>query len=187
MDLHSLIKPGSIRAALIKHAAAITWDELPMANKAAIECTDMICRQLKQVDKPFGGIPFIGLGDFRQVAPVVKGQGCTSTLLASIKSSYLWPHFTLYSLQQPIRGAGDPGYTNFVDNIGEDHQNPRTSVEILTRLNSIDDAIAFLYPPEVLNDPARCLKRAFLSPKNIFVDEFNSHILNILPDEEGTT
>lgn len=137
------------------------------------------------VDKPFGGIPFIGLGDFRQVAPVVKGQGYIPALLASIKSSHLWPQFSIHSLEQPIRGAHDPTYTEFVDNIGENYNENHVSVEILTRIWTIEDAVSFLYPPDVLSDPAKCLKRAFLSPKNIFVDEFNDHILHILPGEEG--
>jgi hypothetical protein len=169
----------------VKNAAAIAWDELPMANNAAFECADEICRRIKNVDEPFGGIPFIGLGDFCQVAPVVKGQGSTPALLASIKSSHLWPLFTIFSLHHSYRGAQDPEYTEFVDNIGEDHQNSHTSLEILTCIHSVADAISFLYPPDVLRNPAKCLKRALLSPKNVFVDDFNEHILDILPGEEG--
>lgn len=156
-----------------------------MANIAAVECTDEICRLITGKDVPFGGIPFIGLGDFRQVAPVVKGQGCIPTLLASIKSSRLWPQFSIHSLHQPIRGARDHGYTDFVDRIGEDYVNPRTSLEILEPIQSLEDAVTFLYPPEVLRDPSKCLARALLSPKNIFVDEFNEMILDILPGPEG--
>jgi len=56
-----------------------------MANITAVECTDEICRHITGIDKPFSGIQFIGLGDFCQAAPVVKGQGSTPTVLASIK------------------------------------------------------------------------------------------------------
>jgi hypothetical protein len=38
-----------------------------MANIAAVECADEICRHITGINKLFGGIPFIGLGDFRQV------------------------------------------------------------------------------------------------------------------------
>jgi hypothetical protein len=34
-----------------------------------------------------GGISFLGLGDFRQVAPVVSGAGESPSLAASVKSS----------------------------------------------------------------------------------------------------
>ena len=48
--------------------------------------------------------------------------------------------------------------------------------KILTCIHSVTDTISFLYPPDVLQNPAKCLKRALLSPKNIFVNDFNEHI-----------
>jgi hypothetical protein len=45
---------------------------------------------------------------------------------------------------------------------------------MLQSVNTIDEAINFLFPELVLQDPFACLKRAFLSPKNIHVDDFNS-------------
>jgi hypothetical protein len=75
-DLHSSVHPFSARAELIRNATTIIWDELPKVNRAAWECVDELCRRIMNIyDKPFGGIPFLGLGDFRQVAPVVSGAG----------------------------------------------------------------------------------------------------------------
>ena len=85
----------------------IIWDELPAANVAALECVNIVCRLITELDEPFGGIPFIGSGDFRQVAPVVDGQGCAPVLLASIKSSQLWPVFHICSLLAPYRNRED--------------------------------------------------------------------------------
>lgn len=50
-------------------------------------------------DLPFGGKLFVGLGDFRQVAPVVRGSsGPTATLNNSIRTSELWnPLVSLFS------------------------------------------------------------------------------------------
>jgi len=59
--------------------------------------------------------------------PVV-GQGSTPTVLASIKSSHLWPQFSIYSLRHLYRSAQDPEYTDFVDQIGEDYEHRHTSV-----------------------------------------------------------
>ncbi|KAG1865491.1 DNA helicase Pif1 like protein [Suillus subalutaceus] len=82
-DLHSTIHPFSARADLICNATAIIWDELPMANKAAWECVDNLCHRIMNVyDKPFGGVPMIGLGDFHQVAPVMSGAGELASLAA---------------------------------------------------------------------------------------------------------
>lgn len=83
-EIKSFIMAASSRADLIINAAAIIWDELCMANVAAFEAVHNICCELKNSSKPFGGIPFVGAGDFRQIAPVVKGVGpSVSLMLAS--------------------------------------------------------------------------------------------------------
>ena len=135
-------------------------------------------------DAPFGGIPFLGIGDFRQVAPVVKGTGCTPALLASIKSSATWSSFHLFQLHLPIRTARDLEYTNVLDDAGENYIDNKVCLDILEPVFSIDQCLHFLFPPDVLGDPLASLKRAFLTPKNVQVDEFNSRVLAELPGEE---
>lgn len=181
----SLITPGTSRAGLLEAASIIIWDEFPMANIAVIEAVHNVCCTLKQSDKPFGGIPFIGIGDFRQVGPVVKGTGPSATFNACVKASFLWPLFRIFSLHHPIRSAADPEYTEFVDAIGENTHDNYVSLHLLEKTNSTEEAINFLFPPNVLTDPSICLGRAFLSPRNIYVDEFNQAILDRLPEEES--
>ena len=185
-SLESNIPPLSNRADLIRNATVIVWDELPMAHRAAVECVDRLCKMLKNSDKPFGGIPFIGVGDFRQVAPVVPNGGETATVLASIKSSDLWRKFELISLHFPIRSATDPTFTHLVDTIGEDTSRRRVNVANFPLTHSIDDIAAFLFPPDVLSDVDECLARAFLSVLNVDVDTFNYRMLQAVPGEEGT-
>jgi hypothetical protein len=180
-EIKSFITAASSRADLIINAAAIIWDELCMANVAAFEAVHNICCELKNSSKPFGGIPFVGAGDFRQIAPVVKGVGPSVSFDACIKSSPLWKLFWVFSLHQPVRSAGDPEYTAFIDNIGENTDTDRVSVGFLRTTIAIDNAIQFLYPLHVLTNLESCLKQAFLSPQNIYVDEFNNTILNMLP------
>ena len=122
-----------------------------MVNKAATECTNQLCKQIKKNNKPFGGIPFIALGDFWQVAPVVKGEGQTTAILTSIKSSYIWPSFQIQTLNTLIRGTDDLEYTSFVDNVREDYIHPTVSLSILHCIHSIDDVISFLYQNSILN------------------------------------
>jgi ATP-dependent DNA helicase PIF1 len=149
-----------------------------------LECVDEVCRQITRVDAPFGGIPFIGVGDFRQVAPVVTGHGPSAAIQASVKTSYLWPLFLTNSLTAPCRSAADPEYTAFVDRIGEDHAHASTSLDIITAVADVPDAIRFLYSYNILAQPHLCLKRAFLTPRNANVDEFNALILQRLPQPE---
>ncbi|KAG1846202.1 hypothetical protein DFJ58DRAFT_799449 [Suillus subalutaceus] len=53
----------------------------------------------------------------------------------------------------------------------------------MTRDSNFEDTINFLFPPHVLEDAETCLQRAFLSPLNIYVDEFNDKILEKLPGD----
>ncbi|KAG2346273.1 hypothetical protein BDR05DRAFT_959900 [Suillus weaverae] len=75
----------------------------------------------------------------------------------------------VFTLTTPVRSTGDPTYTNFVDAEGK-------TAQLIGHINNINNAVDFLFPPHVLDDPTACLQRAFLSPRNIFVDEFNDII-----------
>ena len=120
-NLRSSVHPFSTCVELICNAYAIIWDELPMANKAAWECVDELCHHIMNIfNKPFGGIPFIGLGDFHQVAPVISGAGEWPSLAASVKSSSLWKEMRIFMLATSIRSVNDLEYTHMVDDIGED-------------------------------------------------------------------
>jgi hypothetical protein len=185
-NVHSKIHLTSHRAQLINAASAIIWEELAAANKSAVECCDTVCRQIRKLNQPFGGIPFIGLGDFHQIPPVIKSAGETAILQASMKSSFLWKSFTIHSLLHPHRTQSDPEYTTLIDNIGDDFNNPQPSLSIIDCITSLNDARQYLFPPEILQTPFLALKRAFLSPLNIYVDEFNDMILDHLPGQIGT-
>ena len=62
------------RANVLRQAALIVWEEFPMANKAAIECVDCLLRQIMSNDLPFRNKAFLALGNFRQVAPVLRNE-----------------------------------------------------------------------------------------------------------------
>ena len=181
-----MIKPHSERAKLLRAAKLIIWEELPMANKACIHAVDALLRLLCAIDMPFGGKPFIGVGDFRQVAPVVRGGGLAAAIDASIRSSTLWPCFALKKLEQPMRNAADLEYCNYVDGIGEDVNQTRTiQLQHLKRIYSVDEALQWLYPQSILEDPQLCIQRAFLTTLNDRVDELNEIVLQSLPGPTG--
>ena len=60
-----------------------------MANKAAFEAVDSLLRSLTTSPLPFGGKILIAVGDFCQVAPIVKGGGLSATIDASVRTSHL--------------------------------------------------------------------------------------------------
>ena len=90
-----------------------------MANKAAFEAVDSLLRSLTASPLPFGGKILIAVGDFRQVAPVVKGGGLSAAIDASVRTSHLWPTFQVHCLTQPMRNAQDPEFCEYADSIGE--------------------------------------------------------------------
>lgn len=117
-----MVTPGTSRAGLLESAAVIVRDEFPMANTAVIEAVHNVhnvCCIIKGSERPFGGIPFTGIGDFRQVGPVVKRLPLRQLLTHASRPLFLWPSFRAFSLHYPIRSAADPEYTAFVDAIGE--------------------------------------------------------------------
>ncbi|KAF9231146.1 PIF1-like helicase-domain-containing protein, partial [Melanogaster broomeanus] len=165
VDVHSSISIFSPHADLIRHADLLIWDELPMMNKAGWEAADQLCRSICCCPHTlFGSKPIVGLGDFRQVAPVVGGGGEMATLRASVKSSSLWNDLHIFQLTTPMRGMGDLEYTALVDHIGEDCSTSQQQLAFLPHCTTLTEATHFLFPPEVLRDPQACLDRAFLSP-----------------------
>jgi len=111
MELQSRIGPNSYRAQFLRNVEIIFWEELPMSNRAGIECMNALLQLLIGNMTPFGGNIIVGLGDFRQVALVVRNGGPTGSLDASIHSSWLWKHFHILQLHQPVRNAHDPVYS----------------------------------------------------------------------------
>ena len=64
-----------MRADLLRETSLIIWDEVPMQNRFDPETVDRTLRDIRNLDKPFGGITVIFGGDFRQILPVIlKGS-----------------------------------------------------------------------------------------------------------------
>ncbi|CAG8674098.1 5461_t:CDS:2 [Cetraspora pellucida] len=121
--------------------------------KCNIEAVDLLLREICNQDIPFSGKVFIGIGDFRQVAPIVLHAGKTATILESIKSSLIWKTFKIYDLQQPIHDALDPEYSKLMDNIRDRINGENVSLELLNTTHKLDEIIEFVFPKNVLNNP----------------------------------
>lgn len=90
MGLASKVNPQSGRAEPLRQASLLISEELPMAKKAVVECADQLLQDIMGNYLPFGGKLFIGLGDFRQVVPVLRrSSGPTANLNSSIRTSTL--------------------------------------------------------------------------------------------------
>lgn len=58
----------------IRQTKVLIIDEISMIDAATLDLVDAVCREVKQVDAPFGGIQIVLVGDFFQLPPVSRGE-----------------------------------------------------------------------------------------------------------------
>ncbi|KAM6543032.1 hypothetical protein CsatB_007479 [Cannabis sativa] len=204
------IRHDTLLSELLMKTSLIIWDEAPMANKYCFEALDKSLRDIlrtryeNSTTKPFGGLTIVCGGDFRQIFPVVPKGTRADIADASLNSSYLWPFFKIYELNQNMRlynGSVDEyevakiayfekwllqiGDGSLYDDIDKEliknpfkiYKNPSNDP-----MNSILEAI---YPSLLHNysDSTYLKERAILNPKNEVVHELNEMIMNMIPEE----
>ena len=127
------IEKGTKKADFIKKLDLLIWDESPMFQKSILECLDRTFRDLRNCDKPFGGISMFLSGDFRQILPVVKNAVQTKTFAVTLKKSYLWDNFRKESLLKNMRLDADSiEFQEFLLELGNGKLNSKVdnSIEI---------------------------------------------------------
>jgi hypothetical protein len=119
----SSISLHSERAARIKEATLLLWDEVPMADKHVVSVVDHFLRLLMGVpDCPFGGKITVFGGDWRQVLPV-KQRAQRGTIVDSIlkKNRDIWDRVLVHHLtvnERARRRGLDVEYAAFVLSVG---------------------------------------------------------------------
>ncbi|GAA0163757.1 hypothetical protein LIER_19548 [Lithospermum erythrorhizon] len=101
-----------------------------MTDKSIIHVIDNLLQDLCENEKPFGGMLVVFWGDFRQVLPVVRGEGRTQQVEASIVSSELWENFIMLKLIDNMRARQDLGFVEFLMRIGNGTKPPNERDEI---------------------------------------------------------
>jgi len=147
-----------------------------MANKATVECVDSMLRKIMKNNTPFSGKVFVCLGNFHQTCPVIRCGGQTEIISASIRSSYLWPHFRIYHLSLPIRQQTNPKFAAAINAIS-DGAGPTVEIPFIKQATSTEELIDFIFPPSILNDPIECSFRSILAPLNSQIDNYNHKVL----------
>ena len=74
-------------AELIHATALVIWDEAPMQCCHIMEAVEWTFQDLRDCDRPFGGVSFVFGGDFQQILPVIVGASRGQTVGASIQCS----------------------------------------------------------------------------------------------------
>jgi ATP-dependent DNA helicase PIF1 len=177
--LVSNIKVHSPRAELLRQASVIIIDEAPSGNKAVYSCIDDVLQLVTGKEIPFGGKIVVLVGDFRQCCPVVPGGNRMQAVDASLRSSTLWPLFSIEKLSIPIRNAADPEYAAFVDGIG-DGEGPIVQLPNLNITHSEEELLDFVWPQIFIDNPYAGSARCILAVTNKQVNVFNQKALSKL-------
>jgi len=65
----------------MRNVDIVIWDEMSMIHFETANCVDHSLRDIFNCDRPFGGVIFIFVGDFKQLPPVVRrGRGEYATI-----------------------------------------------------------------------------------------------------------
>ncbi|KAM6570896.1 hypothetical protein CsatA_014976 [Cannabis sativa] len=182
-------------ANLLRQAKLIIWNEAPMTRKPHSEAFDQMLKDITDSDLPFGGKVVVFGGDFRQVLPVVRKGTREEQVQSSLVYSYLWSTLTKFRLIENMRAKLDPAFSNYILEVGNGMP-PNTVNEMIKIPHqmlipyveeniSVDQLIEDVFNnlTDFSNNISTMMNRAILTPKNDFVDEINTLLINRFPGE----
>lgn len=156
-----------------------------MAPRSALELIDRTLRDLMNNNLPFGGKTMLLGGDFRQLLPVTPNATRCELVNSSIKFSFLWKYFTIFSLSENMRALpGEIEFAKYLLSLGNGELND-TDNNILPPEQCIatDDIVEAIFKKII--DERRfgdLAKTAVLSARNIDVDEINCKAIQLLDE-----
>lgn len=185
---------------LLRATHLIIWDEITMQHRHAAEAVDRTLRDIRNTNKPFGGIPVVFGGDFQQILPVVPRGQREDIVGASLSRSSLWLHTRVLRLTVNMRLAQDSSpeaqeFAKWLLDVGHGRNSIGESGEMLLpaymNAGNLDALIQYIYGDIGTHTDAPppshyFLNRIILSARNDDVDEVNSHVLSLMPGSSRT-
>ena len=138
-------------------------DEVSMLTPALLELLDVVGRRIRKVDRPFGGLQMVYVGDFYQLPPVSKDGPASFAF-----TSPLWPERRV-ELTQIIRQK-DPAFQKILN----EARRGELSAE----------SYAALEARKTMDWKRQEIKPTLLFTKNMDVNAINENKLAKLPGEE---
>ena len=118
------IKENTAHARLMQEASLLIIDEKTMGQREVFETVDRSLRLIRKCEnQPFGGLPVVMSGDWRQTLPVTPGGSKADIIANSLKASKIWTdHAEKFSLENNMRLVNSTqeviDYANFIMRIG---------------------------------------------------------------------
>lgn len=117
---------------------------------------------------------------------VVNGAEAETCAASVLSSSFYRDKVTVFRLTKTMRNREDPEFSKMVDDIGDGispvDEDGFTTISGVQTEDNLEEAIDFVFPPEVLQDPMACSKRAVVSLHNDTVDDINNKVLARIPE-----
>jgi len=166
--LENLLSPRGMKArARIRRTKALAIDEISMLSAEVLEILDFIFREIRQNDKPMGGMQILFFGDFLQLPPVARfGENFNFSF-----NSQAWQNLNLnnFVLEEIFRQS-DKKFVKILNNL---------------RLGEIDeDDVKALNSRVKAVDKTSIIRPTILTTHNAKVEKINQLELQKIPKNE---
>ena len=188
------IAHDSALAREIRSTKLIIFDEAPMMSKDVFHALDRTLRSIMADSMaglgniPFGGIPIVLGGDFRQILPVVPKGGRGQTVSATLnQSDRLWPHVVRLQLHtnERLDNDVDASWAQFLLDIGNGVAGDNITLPDAVQLcRDLQGLIQHVFGASI--DESLPTDRAIICPKLDQVAEVNEMVISRLDTESKT-
>ena len=192
------VREKTDRFKLMQDTKLVIWDEAPMMHRYAVDAVDRMFQQIKNSDKPFGGVTVVFMGDWRQTLPVVPMASKEQKIAATILFSQCWKHVKVLKLTENLRikkHGGNPEWANYLLTVGEGRlpihvingiEYTRVPNSLVIESGRVSDLLQAVYAnlSEKFKDKIWLYNRAIICPKNDDVHEINNAMLKLFPGKE---
>ena len=161
----------------LKSIEGFIWDEVSMAHKWAVDAVDRMLQDIHNCKAPFGGVPMLFVGDFRQLLPVHRFAADPSAYC--IKVAYWFSSSTIFELSSNIR-AIDASWADFVLGIGNGEDPIVFPAECCVK--NVSELIDAVWHDNF--EASNCQGKAILTSTRADADAINSIILGKIPGVE---
>lgn len=156
-------------------------DEISMVRADLFEMMNQICQKALNNCDPFGGIPFVAVGDMFQLPPIVSDDAVMEYLQKEYGGIHFFnshivqkeiPNIKLFELNKSYRQSSDPSFVKILDAF----RKPLTPKEKVSIMDAINSRVTDILPNDAV----------YVASSNEEVRQVNTQKLAALPGQITT-